>query len=58
MILEDVMSVNQYVESYVWVQEEREERPSPVKLIIAFVIGFLALSPAILGIYWEWILPK
>ena len=52
------MSVNQYVESCAWVQEEREERPSPVKLIIAFVIGLLALSPAILGIYWEWILPK
>lgn len=27
------------------------------QLILAFVLGFLALSPAILGIYWELLLP-
>lgn len=52
------MSVNQYVESVYLVQEERQDLPSVFKLIIAFVIGFLVMSPAILGIYWEWILPK
>jgi hypothetical protein len=52
------MSVNQYVESVYWVQEERQDQPSVFKLTIAFVIGLLVMSPAILGIYWEWILPK
>jgi hypothetical protein len=39
-------------------------RPEPagwsltVKLILAFILGLLALSPAILGIHWELILGK
>lgn len=51
------MSVNEQVEGIVWAQEERQRWPPRLKLILAFVIGFLVLSPAILGIHWERILP-
>lgn len=54
---EDTMSVNEQVEGIVWAQEDRQGWPPRLKLILAFVIGFLALSPAILGIHWERILP-
>lgn len=51
------MSVNEQVEGIVWAQEEKQRWPPSLKLILAFVIGFLVLSPAILGIYWEPFLP-
>jgi hypothetical protein len=47
-----------YLEAPVLVAGERHQWSPTVKLILAFILGFLALSPAILGIYWEMILPK
>jgi hypothetical protein len=41
-----------------WMKREKTEWTPKAKLILAFALGFLALSPAILGIYWEWLLPK
>jgi hypothetical protein len=41
----------------VWVKRKREEWPPALKLILAFIVGLVALSPAILGIYWELLLP-
>lgn len=32
--------------------------PPAIKLIVAFVVGLLMLSPAILGLYWEIILGR
>jgi len=52
------MSYSKYVEGATWVKREKTEWSPKSKLILAFVLGFLALSPAILGIYWEWLLPK
>ena len=51
------MSTREYVEGIAWVKKEKQGWSPRVKLILAFVIGFLALSPAILGIYWEMLLP-
>jgi hypothetical protein len=51
------MSQSGYLESAVWVAEEKKQWSPKVKLILAFIIGLLALSPAILGIYWELLLP-
>jgi len=40
-----------------WVKAGEKKRWSPkVKIILAFVLGLLALSPAILGIYWQLLL--
>ena len=39
------------------VQGEQTEWAPGVKIALAFIIGLLLLSPAILGIYWEWFLP-
>ena len=50
------MSTSEYVGGIVWVQEEKQGWSPRVKLILAFVIGLLALSPAILGIHWEMLL--
>jgi hypothetical protein len=49
----DTMSRSGYLEDTAWVQGEQTEWSPTVKLILAFILGFLALSPAILGIYWE-----
>ena len=51
------MSNNTQVEGMVWVGEEKRGMPPGLKLLVAFVIGLAVLSPAILGIYWELILP-
>jgi len=51
------MSISEYADSLVWAQEEKQGWSPGVKLVFAFVIGFLVLSPAILGIYWEMLLP-
>ena len=52
------MSHSNYLEDAVWVKGEKTEWSPKAKLILAFVLGFLVLSPAILGIYWELLLPK
>lgn len=51
------MSTNEQVQGMVLVREEQRGWSPNVELILAFIIGFLALSPAILGIYWELLLP-
>jgi hypothetical protein len=35
---------------------EKTQGYSTAKMILAFIIGFLILSPALLGLYWEMIL--
>ena len=52
------MSHSKYLEGAVWEKGEKTQWSPKAKLILAFIIGFLALSPAILGIYWELLLPK
>ncbi len=47
-----------YMEGTVCVEREKKPWSPTVKLILAFIIGLLALSPAILGIYWELLLPR
>ncbi len=46
-----------YLEGAAWMKREKTEWSPKAKLILAFVLGLLALSPAILGIYWELLLP-
>ena len=41
-----------------WVRGEKTQWSPTAKLILAFFLGILALSPAILGIYWEVLLGK
>jgi len=41
-----------------WVRGEKTQWSPTVKLILAFFLGCLLLSPAILGIYWEVLLGK
>jgi hypothetical protein len=55
---EGAMSYSKYLEDAAWMKKEKTEWSPKAKLILAFVLGFLALSPAILGIHWEWLLPK
>ena len=52
------MSCSEYLEGTAWMQGEQAKWSPTVKMILAFVLGFLALSPAILGLYWEMLLPK
>ncbi len=52
------MSHSNYLEGAAWMRRIKTECSPMAKLILAFVIGFLVLSPAILGIYWEMLLPK
>ncbi len=52
------MERSEYLKGAAWVRREPTKWPPTVKLLLAFIIGFLLLSPAILGIYWEMILPK
>ncbi len=52
------MSHSEYLEGTVWVKREQTEWSPTVKMILAFILGLLALSPAILGIHWEMLLPK
>jgi hypothetical protein len=56
--MEDTMSRSEYLESTGWVKGEKKEWPPSVKMILAFIVGFLLLSPAILGIYWELFLSR
>ncbi len=52
------MTRSEYLEGPVWALEERWRWSPRVKLILAFILGLLALSPAILGLHWEVLLPK
>jgi hypothetical protein len=52
------MSRSEYLESPAWVKGEKKQWSPTVKMILAFILGLLALSPAILGIYWELLLPR
>lgn len=52
------MSRGHYLQGTAWVERERMQWFPSFKLILAFVLGVLLLSPAILGLYWEMLLPK
>ena len=52
------MSRSEYLEGGASGKGERKKWSPTVKLILAFVLGFLVLSPAILGLYWEMLLPQ
>jgi hypothetical protein len=51
------MSRSKTLEGAAWVKGERTEWSPKVKLLLAFVIGVLVLTPAVLGVYWELFLP-
>ncbi len=55
--MEDTMPRIEYLESTVGVRKEKTGWSPAVKLVLAFILGLLLLSPAILGIYWEMLLP-
>ena len=46
-----------YLETTAWVKGERKQWSPMVKTILAFILTVLALSPAILGIHWQHLLP-
>ena len=50
------MSRTEYFEGSMVERDRREWSPT-AKLVLAFIIGLLLLSPAILGIHWEALLP-
>lgn len=52
------MSQIESIEKPLWVKGERTEWSPTVKMIFGFVLSLLVLSPAILGLYWEVLLPK
>jgi len=52
------MSRSEYIEGTPWVKGERTQWSPTAKLVLAFVLGLLVLSPAIWGLYWELLLPK
>ena len=51
------MTRSEYLETTAWVKGEKKHWSPTVKIILAFILGLLALSPAILGIYWQQLLP-
>lgn len=52
------MASSAYLEEPALVKGEQTEWSPTVRLVLAFIIGLLVLSPAILGLYWEMVLPK
>ena len=52
------MSRSGYLEGMTLVRGEKKEWSPTVKLVLAFILGLMVLSPAILGIHWELFLPK
>jgi hypothetical protein len=54
---EDAMNPSEFLETTAWVKGEKKRWSPTVKMILAFILGLLALSPAILGIYWQHLLP-
>ena len=51
------MSHSKYLETTAWVKGEKKHWSPTAKIILAFILGLLALSPAILGIHWQQLLP-
>jgi hypothetical protein len=51
------MNWAEYLEGMPLVKGEKKQWSPTVKLILAFILGLLVLSPALLGIYWELLLP-
>ena len=52
------MSHSKSLEGAAWMKREKTKWSPTAKLILAFILGLLLLSPAILGIHWELILPR
>jgi hypothetical protein len=52
------MNWAEYLDGMSWVKGERKQWSPTVKIILAFIVGLMALTPAILGLYWELLLPK
>ena len=52
------MNRTEYLETAAWVKGEKKQWSPTVKMALAFILGLLVLSPAILGIYWELLLPR
>jgi hypothetical protein len=46
-----------HVERLPWVKGERKEWSPVVKVVLGILLSVLVLSPAILGIYWELLVP-
>ena len=55
-VWEEAMNRTESLETPTWVKGEKKHWSPRVKIILAFVLGLLALSPAILGIYWQLLL--
>jgi hypothetical protein len=52
------MNRTESLETSAWVKGEKKHWSPTAKLILAFILGLLALSPAILGLHWELLLPR
>jgi hypothetical protein len=52
------MNRSEYFGTSEWVKGEKKQWSPTVKMILAFVLGLLVLSPAILCIYWQLLLPR
>lgn len=52
------MSRIAYLEGTAQVKGETKLWSPTIKMVLAFILGLIALSPATLGIYWELLLPK
>ena len=55
---EDFMSDIGYLESQAWAEGEQKEWSPKVKMVLGIILSLLVLSPVILGLYWEILLPK
>jgi hypothetical protein len=51
------MNRTEYLETSAWVKGEKKQWSPTVKMILAFVLGLLALSPALLGLHWQHVMP-
>jgi hypothetical protein len=51
------MNRTEYLETSAWVKGEKKRWSPTVKLILAFVLGLLVLSPAVLGLHWQHFMP-
>jgi hypothetical protein len=51
------MSSIGYLKRQAMVKGERKEWSPAVKWILGFILSLLVLSPAILGLHWELLLP-
>jgi hypothetical protein len=52
------MSRSEYLEGVSMGMGERTDWSPTATLILAFILALIVLSPAILGIYWELLLPQ